>query len=779
MKRSDGVLNLDEASLGSPLAKRNPRERTHSGTPKRALSRSSHHGPPSHRSNALLTNSHSAGGGGGGGFEFATPGTPVNGLNKIRRTISVDNLGGGAGPGLSNMHRDSPFGTPAGLGNPSIHPHTRQKASMRGPHPLSHGESMVPNSPAPTALEGTPFASSRQPQAQNINIPVPKPAPPKFPTLDFQTPQNYKLVKPLQTAFMSTGLLSKRGINASAGGVGGAGMPDTPVKKPVFGVVQQQQVGAGSVGQGLSPFVSHHPLQLPAGQSPFGSLGASSVECSPTVHNRYQLREPLVMNESEDEDEDEDMMDLGLGDASFGTAGNETESSMTMDFPLTPTKLVHGGAAGGRLVPSKLGTSISPQRRPSLGLTLAIPGPAMGEKGMGGREGDRGLVTPDGRSHGSGFGLVPLDASRLSISTTPTHHHHGHGLGLSVTSPPHTPASTTARMKGILDTRFTNVELMGEGEFSEVYSVQERDDGGFVKYAVKKTKYPFIGPKDRARRLEEVEILKLLGQHEHIVTLIDSWEQAGHLYIQTELCENGSLDVFLQEQGRIARLDEFRVWKVLTELALGLKHIHDMGVLHLDLKPANVFITFEGTLKIGDFGMATRWPAERGVEREGDREYIAPEVLSYQQYDKPADVFSLGLIMLEIAANIVLPDNGLPWQKLRSGDLSDAPKLSFSDTESTTDSGPPEPLIRPGDEPYRPKFFETGLDRIVRWMLSPEPRERPTIGDVLGTMEVQWVEGRRKAGAVIYEGEYGPSGEEGVQEGKGKVDEEEDWRMEL
>lgn len=72
----------------------------------------------------------------------------------------------------------------------------------------------------------------------------------------------------------------------------------------------------------------------------------------------------------------------------------------------------------------------------------------------------------------------------------------------------------------------------------------------------------------RQRRLEEVRTLKALASHEHILELIDSWEQYDHLFIQTELCENGSLDVFLRDYGNIERLDEFRVWKILFELTL-------------------------------------------------------------------------------------------------------------------------------------------------------------------------------------------------------------------
>ncbi len=126
----------------------------------------------------------------------------------------------------------------------------------------------------------------------------------------------------------------------------------------------------------------------------------------------------------------------------------------------------------------------------------------------------------------------------------------------------------------ILPTMFQKVELVGTGEFSNVYRVTRKYSSdssqarcfGDQVFAVKKLRQPFKGIKDRQRRLQEVNVLRRLRHSENILRFIDSWEHGGYIYIQTEFCEEGSLDVFLAQVGMKGRLDSFRVWKILLEI---------------------------------------------------------------------------------------------------------------------------------------------------------------------------------------------------------------------
>lgn len=351
-----------------------------------------------------------------------------------------------------------------------------------------------------------------------------------------------------------------------------------------------------------------------------------------------------------------------------------------------------------------------------------------------------------------------------------------------------------------------NIKYLGSGEFSIAFECVFHNQ----KFAIKRPKRPVIGKLETKAIMREIEALRVLTsvkdddrtnlQEEqegkgYLVYFIEAWDFDNYYYIMTEYCEGGTLADFLEENKNY-KVDEFRTWKILIEILSGLKFIHLRNYLHLDLKPKNIFVTFEGSLKIGDFGLATKLPIlEKDFDLEGDRNYIAPELINDKIYTPFADIFSVGLIILEIATNIVLPDNGTPWRKLRSGDLSDAGKLSSDNISDFLNHRnfslltsynliellnslllnnhfqfnpliPHQQLIdsiRDLIPSGAPEFLinnSNNLEKLVTCMLKPNPFDRPTARMILEMNECVVIENRRKGGAIIFEGEFGPSNDD-------------------
>ncbi|KAK0108373.1 hypothetical protein ONS95_003184 [Cadophora gregata] len=885
LKRSDAIMNLDQASLGSPVAKRrslhgsasfghdfnvfdhgpssqfdihdesnheyelstasitseNPS--TFTSMPRRSSSlRKStlqqRHGEKTSWGRRQAAQALAA-------QQLANLGphvsTPVQSKNRPR--LSLDQF-------MPPMPRDSPFSSSGSLPNASMHIVSH---AMHQPHPLSR--TMTTSSSNSSIIDESPthvpvhFGDQPRPKLDfSKSLPAGSLRPFSFEACRddhaFNTPQNYKSVKPLPAAFASTGLISKVNRNPEqpqvSRGSSKGNVPDTPCKKHVNGFATYPAPIPGSAiakarhirhsfGTPSTPFNPHGT------QTVQGTFGKGAGVFGSAFGNNGSTRRGSFLSVDGDEE-------------SGGSPDPKSiHVSTDFDLPPTPTKqaLVQQQYDG------------SPSNHRSFPASTSAVGYDMAKKLT--RTSTSPLERIDfierlspSTPHES---MLPPDPSGLSISN-----HRDSQLpqfGGKSMLPPATPTTgrdyfskigdrristtpvstfTPGDLDDSLLSKFEKVEMIGTGEFSRVYKVTKTSPSRSTTahsfffgptgsplsikspptpmpervFAVKKTRQPYSGTRDRQRKLQEVNVLKALGQTDHVLHLIDSWEEKNFLYIQTEYCEEGSLDVFLTTVGRKGRLDDFRIWKILLEVGQGLKHIHDFGFIHLDLKPANIFITFEGILKIGDFGMAASWPAQSGIEGEGDREYIGPEILM-GHYDKPADIFALGLIILEIAGNVQLPDNGPTWTRLRSGDMSDAPSLTWSsdstlqrdatgipleesdvnmesfdsDDEIETDFGSPTMSSRkrnygnssrslshdPGNlfgsarrgELHRaPSFMrdmyhEHALDKLVRWMISPTPLDRPLINDILRSGGVEWVATRRRAGATVFEGNWGPA----------------------
>lgn len=252
---------------------------------------------------------------------------------------------------------------------------------------------------------------------------------------------------------------------------------------------------------------------------------------------------------------------------------------------------------------------------------------------------------------------------------------------------------------------------LGEGSFGVVYQVRSREDGR--RYAVKESHARFRGLRDRAQKLEEVAKHEQLPPHPHCLRFVKAWEEDFRLYIQTELCAS-SLSSYAEKNHNIP---ESMVWNYFVDLLQGLKHLHDRDLIHLDIKPDNIFISHDGLCKLGDFGLAVgvKVGEDQKEPTEGDPRYLAPELMQ-GQFTKAADVFSLGITILELGCDLDLPSRGTHWHTLRSGTL------------------PKEVASQLGKE----------LLHMVQWMMQPDPQERPTVNEILAQKSVRRVLHRRR-----------------------------------
>lgn len=209
-------------------------------------------------------------------------------------------------------------------------------------------------------------------------------------------------------------------------------------------------------------------------------------------------------------------------------------------------------------------------------------------------------------------------------------------------------------------------ERLGAGYFGEVYRVRSKEDGRL--YACKKTLLRFRGEGDRRRRMTEVQKHEKLPKHKNCVRFFRAWEERQHLYLLTEVCKTSLANMAEDRHD----LPESLVWEYLVDLLQGVRHLHKHNLVHMDIKPENIFFGYDGLCKLGDFGLVIDLSQGSDHEAvEGDPKYLAPEVMKLE-FGPPADLFSLGMTILELATDLDLPKHGEAWQMLRQGMLPPA-----------------------------------------------------------------------------------------------------------
>ncbi|XP_064411942.1 interferon-induced, double-stranded RNA-activated protein kinase isoform X2 [Latimeria chalumnae] len=267
---------------------------------------------------------------------------------------------------------------------------------------------------------------------------------------------------------------------------------------------------------------------------------------------------------------------------------------------------------------------------------------------------------------------------------------------------------------------FEDITELDEGGYGRVFKARKKLESKY--YAVKKVKFH-----EDAKR--EVTALAEL-EHLNIVRYYSSWtdksfecdtqksntncsssssgeDTSQYLYIQMELCEKGTLADWLEKPAK----DKLVPLRLFYQTAKGVEYIHSKNLIHRDLKPQNIFLADEKTVKIGDFGLVTtniidEKPSCR-TENRGTKTYMSLEQLqNKQEYDHKVDIFSLGLILFECLWVYTAMEKRKEWQNIRRGK-------------------------------FIPKFLEQYPEEslLIRKMLSDDAQKRPEASQIAEEIE--------------------------------------------
>ncbi len=197
-----------------------------------------------------------------------------------------------------------------------------------------------------------------------------------------------------------------------------------------------------------------------------------------------------------------------------------------------------------------------------------------------------------------------------------------------------------------LDGRYEIREIIGVGGMAVVYKAYDNVDDKIV--AIKILKEEFTGNDEFLRRFKNESKAIAVLSHPNIVKVYDV--SFGDLiqYIVMEYIEGITLKEYIEMNGPLSWIDAVRF---TLQILRGLQHAHDKGVVHRDVKPQNIMVLSDGTIKVTDFGIARFARSEQRTITDkaiGSVHYISPEQARGENTDDKADIYSVGVILYEM-----------------------------------------------------------------------------------------------------------------------------------
>ena len=195
---------------------------------------------------------------------------------------------------------------------------------------------------------------------------------------------------------------------------------------------------------------------------------------------------------------------------------------------------------------------------------------------------------------------------------------------------------------------FQLLDKLGDGAYSIVYKVRRKADNKI--YALKKVKLQNLSDKEKENALNEVRILASI-KSPFVISYKEAFieDSDSSLCLVMEFADKGDLYQKITNFKRNRYyFEEVDIWRIFIQMTLGLKALHDMKILHRDLKSANIFLESDGSAKIGDLNVSKVAKKGLGYTQTGTPYYASPEVWKDQPYDLKSDIWSLGVVTYEM-----------------------------------------------------------------------------------------------------------------------------------
>jgi len=196
---------------------------------------------------------------------------------------------------------------------------------------------------------------------------------------------------------------------------------------------------------------------------------------------------------------------------------------------------------------------------------------------------------------------------------------------------------------------FEIIKKLGSGTFAKVYKVRRRKDNQI--YALKKVQILNLSEKQKTNSLNEIRVLASI-KSKYIVNYKEAFLDGmdSTLCLVMEYADKGDLSQLITKHKESnTNFKEKEIWKIFIHLVKGLKSLHDLNILHRDIKSSNIFLFSDGTAKLGDLNVCKILSKNNlGKTQAGTPCYASPEVWMEKPYGLKSDIWSLGCVLYEM-----------------------------------------------------------------------------------------------------------------------------------